>query len=101
MSCKKCQQKNLCTTTNDCALEVYLTSDCINNVKTEFECLEIATGLSLTETLKAMDEQFCVKFDTITNYFTLINIGSGEQKYIKELIISGKKNWEQLLKKGT
>ena len=79
MSCTKCQQKKPCTTTNDCACEVYLTSDCVNNVKTEFECLEIATGLSLTETLKAMDEQFCVKFDTITNYFTLINLGTGEE----------------------
>ena len=99
MSCKKCQQKKPCTTTNDCACEVYLTSDCINNVKTEFECLEIATGLSLTETLKAMDEQFCVKFDTITNYFTLINIGSGAEVY-KGVNNLGQKELRTIVKEG-
>ncbi len=99
MSCTKCQQKKPCTTTNDCACEVYLTSDCVNNVKTEFECLEIATGLSLTETLKAMDEQFCVKFDTITNYFTLINLGTGEEVY-KGVNNLGQKEFKTLVKTG-
>ncbi len=99
MNCKKCQQTNPCTTNNDCACEVYLTSDCVNNVKTEFECLDIATGLSLTETLKAMDEQFCVKFDTITNYFTLINLGTGEEVY-KGVNNLGQKEFKTLVKTG-
>ena len=99
MSCKKCQQKKPCTTTNDCACEVYLTSDCVNNVKTEFECLNISNGLSLTETLEAMDEQICVKLDTITNYFTLINIGSGAEVY-KGVNNLGQKELRTIVKEG-
>ena len=99
MSCKKCQQKKPCTTTNDCACEVYLTSDCINNVKAEFECLNISNGLSLTETLEAMDEQICIKLDTITNYFTLINIGSGAEVY-KGVNNLGQKELRTIVKEG-
>jgi len=99
MSCTKCQQTKPCTTTTTCACEVYLNSDCVNNVKTEFECLDIASGLNLTETLKAMDEQFCVKFDTITNYFTLINLGSGEEVY-KGVNNLGQKEFKTLVKTG-
>lgn len=99
MSCTKCQQKKPCTTTNNCACEVYLTSDCINNVKAEFECLNISNGLSLTETLEAMDEQICVKLDTVTNYFTLINLGTGEEIY-KGVNNLGQKEFKTLVKTG-
>lgn len=99
MSCIKCQQTKLCQQTNDCACEVYLTSDCINNVKAEFECLNISNGLSLTETLQAMDEQICVKFDTITNYFTIINVGTGEEVY-KGVNNLGQKELKTIVKEG-
>jgi len=69
-----------CQETN-CACDVFLTSDCVNNVKAVFECLEVETGLSLTETLEAMDSAFCDKLATITNYFTLINVGGQAEVY--------------------
>jgi hypothetical protein len=46
-----------------------------------------------------MDEQFCVKFDTITNYFTLINLGTGEEVY-KGVNNLGQKEFKTLVKTG-
>lgn len=69
-----CQEQN-------CACDVFLTSDCTNNVKSVFECLGIETGLTLTETLTAIDIAICNKFATITNYFSLINVGGQAEVY--------------------
>lgn len=69
-----CQEVN-------CACDVFLSSDCINNVKSNFECLGIATGLTLTETLEEIDQAVCDKIATITNYQTLINTGLGAEIY--------------------
>ena len=69
-----CQEK-------DCSCGLYLNSDCINNVKAVFNCLNIETGLDLTQTLEAMDEALCERFESITNYFTLINTGIGAEVY--------------------
>ena len=69
-----------CATTN-CACDVYLSSDCVNNVKANMPCSDIPKGLSLTEVLEQLDAFICAKFDTVTNYFTLINIGGGAEIY--------------------
>lgn len=69
-----CQEVN-------CACDVYLTSDCVSNVKSVFSCLDIASNLTLTQTLEAMDSAICDKFSTFTNYFTLVNIGTGSEIY--------------------
>lgn len=46
-----------------------------------------------------MDEQFCVKFDTITNYFTIINVGTGEDVY-KGVNNLGQKELKRIVKEG-
>lgn len=69
-----------CEPTN-CACDVFISSDCVNNVKAVFECSEIETGLNLTETLEALDQFICTKFSEITNYFALINVGNGAEIY--------------------
>lgn len=74
-----CQQPT-CTPI-ECGCPVYLTSDCVNNVKAVFECSEIETGLSLTETLEQLDAFICTKFNSVTNYFALVNVGGGVQVY--------------------
>ncbi len=85
MSCTNCNNGCGCHSTPcvsaTCGCAVYLSSDCINDVKSTFECLDIASNLSLTETLEAIDAQICVLFDSITNYFTLVNTGSGVEIY--------------------
>lgn len=94
-----CNKPKICQETNSCACEVFLTSDCINNIKSVFECLDIATGLTLTETLEAMDAQICVKFNTITNYFTIINVGTGAELY-KGVNNLGQKEFRTIVKEG-
>jgi len=68
-----------CTQPTVCECKVFLKSDCINNVTSVFECLDVESGLSLTETLEAIDQAICDKFSTITNFFTLINTGTGSE----------------------
>ena len=68
-----------CTQPTVCECKVFLKSDCINNVTSVFECLDVESGLSLTETLEAIDQAICDKFATVTNFFTLINTGTGSE----------------------
>lgn len=65
----------------ECGCPVYITSDCVNNVKAIFECSEIETGLSLTETLEQLDAFICEKVATVTNYLTIVNVGTGAEVY--------------------
>lgn len=84
-----------CSGINDCACKIFLSSDCINDVKAEFECLSISSNLTLTQTLEAMDSQICEKFETVTNYFTLLNVGSGVGVY-KGVNLLGQKELKSL-----
>lgn len=79
MRCTKCNETPC--QEKDCSCKVYITSDCVNNVKAVFECLNIETGLDLTQTLEAMDAALCERFEAITNFFTLINTGTGANVY--------------------
>lgn len=78
MSCNQCNDTP-CVEQN-CGCKVYLTSDCIT-VKSVFSCFEIASELTLTETLEALDEAICDRLATVTNYFTLVNTGTGSELY--------------------
>lgn len=87
MSCSNCNQTNIdcnCVSkcqTPDCSCAVFLTSDCTNNVLAEMPCLNIEPGKSLTEFLETLDTAICDKFDEITSFFELINVGTGNQLY--------------------
>jgi len=77
---KKCGQCNKCVT-RQCGCAIYISSDCVNNVKSVFECSEIETGLSLTETLELLDAFICTKFEEALNYLRIVNVGTGSQLY--------------------
>ena len=64
-----------------CACPVYISSDCVNDVKAEFTCLPIESHLPLTQTLEAMDSAICDKFDEFDSHFDLINTGTGSEVY--------------------
>lgn len=73
-----------------CACEVYISSDCINDVKADFNCLPIASHLDLTQTLEAMDAAICDKFSSITNYVDLVNVGGKSEVYKGSSLIGQK-----------
>lgn len=64
-----------------CACAVYISSDCVNDVKAEFTCLPIESHLTLTQTLEAMDSAICDKFDEFDSHFQLTNTGTGAEVY--------------------
>ena len=97
MGCNTCNQKKCVT--KSCACKIFINSDCLNDVKSVFNCLEIETGLTLTQTLEEMDAQICALFESITNYFTLINVGEGEGVY-KGVNNLGQKEIKSLSKTG-
>lgn len=71
---------NPCVTTN-CACPVYISSDCVSDVKADFSCLNIESNLTLTETFEAIDQAVCDKIAEVTNYISLVNVGEGAQVY--------------------
>ena len=87
-----------CVTTN-CACDVLISSDCVNKVTALFSCSEIATGLTLTETLEQLDQYICQLFSSTTNYFTLINVGGGIEVY-KGVDNLGQKQIRTLISQG-
>lgn len=85
MSCTNCNNNCGCNSTPcvsvTCGCPIYISSDCVSDVKSEFNCLDISSNLSLTETLEQIDAQVCAIFNSITNYFTLVNTGNGTEIY--------------------
>ena len=90
-----CQTTTPCQTTQ-CGCQAIISSDCVNDVKSSFECLDIASGQTLTATLEQMDAQICQLFDSVTNYFTLINVGTGAGVY-KGVNLLGQKELKSLV----
>ena len=78
-----------------CGCQALISSDCVNKVTAVFSCSEIDTGLTLTETLEQLDAYICTKFNTINNYFTLINVGTGAGVY-KDVDNLGRKRFRSL-----
>lgn len=80
-----CTQTNPCgqptCQETSCACDVYINSDCVNDVKAEFTCLPIESHLTLTQTLEEMDSAICNKFDEFDSHFQLTNTGTGAESY--------------------
>lgn len=66
---------------SNCSCPVYISSDCVNDVKSKFDCSGIATGLTLTETLEKQDKFICDKFNQALTYFRLKNVGGAAEIY--------------------
>jgi len=96
----------MCTTCNTncnstcspspCPCKVFLSSDCIDNFTEDLPCSNILKGQTLTETLLLLDAYICERFESVTNFFDLINVGTGAEIY-KGVSILGKKELKTLL----
>lgn len=78
-NCKKCQPTPCVST--PCGCQALISSDCVNNVLAQFECLDIESNQTLTETLEAIDQAICAKLEEIINYLTIANVGTGVQLF--------------------
>lgn len=65
----------------DCSCKVKLNSDCITVSGIETACSGIADNLILTDYLTRQDAYVCSKFDTISGFTTLKNVGTGVEVY--------------------
>ena len=66
---------------SECACPVYISTDCVNQVRAIFECSNIESGLTLTETLEKLDQYICDKFGEVARYLRIVNIGGGVELY--------------------
>lgn len=66
---------------SECACPVYISTDCVNQVRAIFECSNIESGLTLTETLEKLDQYICDKFGEVARYLRIVNIGGGAELY--------------------
>ena len=92
-------QTLLCQECSDTGCKQFLKSECINNFTSNLECSNIIKGQTLDETLVQLDAYICTKFDSITNFFELVNLGSGSQVY-KGVSMLGKKEFRTLVDSG-
>lgn len=88
---------NICSEPVKCSCPTLLSSSCVNNV--DLECSNILKGQTLSEVLVLLDEFICTKFDSVTNFFQLINVGTGSEVY-KGVSMLGKKEMRTLLDSG-
>ena len=91
-----------CNTTpcppSSCTCPVLLTAEC-TEVTSDLTCSNILKGQTLTEVLIALDTYICERFDSVTNFFDLVNVGTGSQIY-KGVSILGKKEIRTLVDSG-
>ena len=80
----------------DCTCKVRLSSDFIT-LKEDLVCSNILKGQTETEALKQLDKYICQRFESLENFFDLINVGSGSQIY-KGISNIGKKQLRTLVK---
>lgn len=89
-----CKCENKCITP-DCSCKVFISTDCVT-LKEDLSCSAILKGQTTTEVLKKLDKFICDKFNSVTNFFDLINIGTGLGVY-KGVSNLGKKELKSLL----
>lgn len=86
MSCNNCEETNPCNpcieAIVDCACPVKdLSTDCIVYTGDDLVCSGIPKDTILTETLQLLDAFICNKFDTVVDYLSLTNVGTGIEIY--------------------
>lgn len=86
-----------CTTT-DCSCKVIVTTDCVTLAE-NLTCSNILKGQTQTEVLKQLDTYICQRFESVTSFFTLINLGGGSELY-KGSSPFGKKEFRTLIDSG-
>ncbi|HSE99906.1 MAG TPA: hypothetical protein VLA48_03335 [Nitrososphaeraceae archaeon] len=71
----------------------------MENFTEDLTCSNIPKGQTLTETIVALDAYICERFESVTNFFNLINVGTGSQIY-KGISNLGKKELRTLVGSG-
>lgn len=97
-----CNCKNKCKgtcKTVSCACPVLIKSECVENFTEDLPCSNIPKGQSLNEVLKQLDAYICDRFESTTNFFNLINVGTGSQIY-RGISNLGKKELRTLVGSG-
>jgi len=97
-----CNCKNKCKgtcKTVSCACPILIKSECVENFTEDLPCSNIPKGQSLNEVLKQLDAYICDRFESTTNFFNLINVGTGSQIY-KGVSNLGKKELRTLVGSG-
>jgi hypothetical protein len=79
----------------DCTCKTRLSTDCIT-LKEDLVCSNVLKSQTLTEALKLLDAYICERFESLENFFDLINVGSGSQIY-KGISNIGKKQLRTLV----
>ena len=74
-----CEEDKPCIE-KDCACKVFVTTDCVT-LKEDLTCSNIPKGLTETEVLKQLDNYICERFETVENFFRLVNVGNGAGVY--------------------
>lgn len=98
-NCKnKCKCKNTCKPVS-CACPVLISSDCVEKITEDLACSNIPKGQTLTAVLQQLDAYICDRFESTTNFFNLINVGTGSQVY-KGISNLGKKELRTLVDSG-
>jgi len=90
---------NICQEPVNCSCPALLSSSCVNNVDVDLQCSNILKGQTLSEVLVLLDAYICTKFDSVTNFFQLINVGTGSEIY-KGVNMLGKKEIRTLIDSG-
>jgi hypothetical protein len=96
MSCNNCNQECNCNTQEtciqqDCSCPILdFPTSCIKYTGPQLECSEVDTDLPLDEVLEQMDKFICSKFDFLSSYFQLINIGEGAKIYKGDNLVGQK-----------
>jgi len=93
-----CSADSPCPPTLDCACKVSLSTDCIT-LSEDLTCSNILKGQTETEVLKQLDAYICERFNSVTNFLQIINVGAGSKIY-KGATPLGKKQLRSLLGSG-
>jgi len=79
--CNLCKPKP-CKPKKDCTCPVKdLSSDCVIYKGDDLACSGVVSGLTLTETLIAIDAYICEAIDDLIASINLVNVGAGKQIY--------------------
>lgn len=90
MSCTNCNQTNPCEQV-DCTCRLKTSTDCATYTGDDLACSGIPKGTILTEALQMMDTFICTKFNSVVGYFSIINVGNGNDIYAGDNNLGQKK----------
>lgn len=97
--CNKCNGNcNSCDCTCnqvDCSCKVLISTDCVT-LSEDLTCSGIIKGQTETEVLKQLDAYICARFESVENFFQIINVGGGYEVY-KGVTALGKKELRTLV----